>query len=322
MRSDRKRIVLLALGLAAGAIRAQEKLPGQAIRVQTTLVNVPVIVTDARGRYVPDLKAGDFILYEDGVPQPIALFAASQEPIHVALMLDTSRSTATVLGKIRSAAADFLSQLRPQDQAMIVSFDYEVRVLSRLKRDIVQLKEDVRRAEVASNPGTRLRDALFEVVQKSLAAVQGRKAIVLLSDGQDVGSRISREDLLAAVAGWDTVIYPLHYTVDPQELMKKLFGISTRMPTAGDSTWRDYERQGREFLEKLAEESAGRLRSSEAGALKKVFRQVTEELAHQYLLSFYPDASKLDGELHRLRVEVTRPGLLVRARPSYRALKP
>lgn len=322
MRSVRSRIILAALVMAGAALRAQDKPPGQAIRVQTTLVNVPAIVTDARGRYVPDLEAGDFILYEDDVPRPIALFAATQEPIHVALMLDTSRSTATVLGKIRKAAADFLSQLRPQDQAMIVAFDYEVRVLSRLKRDLVQLREDVRRAEVASNPGTKLRDALYEVATGALASVQGRKAIVLLSDGQDVGSRIAREELLAAVAGWDTVIYPLHYTVDPQELMKKLFGISSRMPTAGDRTWRDYERQGREFLKRLAEESAGRLRSSDAGALEKVFRQVTEELRHQYLLSFYPDPSKLDGEQHRLRVEVKRPGLQVRARPGYRALKP
>jgi VWFA-related protein len=290
--------------------------------VQTTLVNVPAIVTDAHDRYIPDLTANDFVLYEDDARQPIALFAASQEPIHVALLLDTSRSTATVLGKIKNAAAEFLSHLRPQDQAMIVSFDFEVHVLSRLKSDLQQLKEDVRRAEVASYPNTKLRDAVFEVMQESLVAVQGRKAIVLLSDGQDVGSRVSAVELIGAVGGSDTVIYPVHYRVDPKELMKKLFGISGRLPDSGDKIWRDYERQGREFLQKLADESAGRLRSSEVGDLKKTFELVTQELRHQYLLGFYPDKSKLGGNLHALRVEVTRPGAVVRARRSYRASKP
>jgi Ca-activated chloride channel family protein len=294
----------------------------QEIRVQTTLVTVPVIATDARGRHIAGLETENFNLFEDGVTQKIAFFAASEEPIHVALLLDASKSTAPVLGKIKKAAADFLSHLRPRDQAMVVSFGFEVRVLSRLKNDRRQLEEAVRGAEISAYADTRLRDAVFEVMHRGLAAVQGRKAIVLLSDGQDVGSKISESDLLEAAASSDTVVYPVHYQVDPRELMKKLFGISTRTPSGGFKTWRDYEKQGKEFLQRLADNSAGRLFSSEIDDLKDTFGLITQELSHQYSLGFYPDSSKLDGGLRTLRVEVTRPDTIIRARRSYRAFKP
>jgi Ca-activated chloride channel family protein len=104
----------LFLLLVCDVARGQEAQPPQAVRIQTTLVQVPVIVTDSQERYVPDLQASEFSLYEDGIPQSIAVFSTSRDPIHMALLLDTSRSMATVIDKIRKAASGFLSQLRPR----------------------------------------------------------------------------------------------------------------------------------------------------------------------------------------------------------------
>jgi len=307
-------VLALCLPLSAGQDAQQ-----QAIRVQTTLVSVPAIVTDAQGRFVPDLKAADFALYEDDARQSIAVFAATEESLHIALLLDSSRSTVTVLKKIKKAASEFVSNLRPQDRAMIMSFDHEVRVLSRWKGDRKMLEEDIRRVEVGSYPDTKLRDALFEVMRKQFSLVEGRKAVVLLSDGQDVGSRTSVEDLFSAIAVSGIVIYPVHYRVDPKELMKKLFGISSRYPDNPNPDWKQREKEGQEFLNGLAVESAGQLYFSEIDDLKKTFKLVTQELRHQYLLGFYPDKSRLDGNPHALRVLVSRPGAQVRARRYYRA---
>jgi len=326
MRAHHRSVVEILAVLAALVPLCPGQEPQQrpeAIRVQTTLVNVPAIVTDSRGRYIPDLKAAEFTLYEEGQRQPIAVFATSQDPIHVALLLDTSKSTATVLRKIKKAASSFISNLRPQDRAMVVGFDAEVRTLSRLKNDREVLMEDIHNAELAMYPNTRLRDAVFDVVQRELRPVQGRKAIVVLSDGQDVGSAVSTEKLMEAVSGSDIVIYPVHYRVDPEQLMKKLFGISTpRRSGTAEAQWQEYEKQGLEFLGGLADQSAGQLYASEIDDLKKTFAKVTEELRNQYLLGFYPERARLDDRLHGLTVEVGRAGAVVRARRSYRAAAP
>jgi Ca-activated chloride channel family protein len=211
---------------------------------------------------------------------------------------------------------------------MVMSFDSEVRVLCRLKSDRQLLQEAVCRAEVAAYPDTRLRDAVYDTVQKYLAPFQGRKCILLLSDGQDVASRVSAGELMAAVFGSDTVIYPIYYRIDPRELMKKLFGVTTRTPYDQNSkggpnkNYRDYEVQGEEFLRKLAEESAGRMFASDVDKLDRAFEQITRELSHQYLLGFYPGEASIDGRLHLLTVRVSRPGVTVRARRSYRASAP
>jgi Ca-activated chloride channel family protein len=181
---------------------------------------------------------------------------------------------------------------------------------------------------VASYPDTHLRDAVQEAMQQHLAPFQGRKCILLLSDGQDVASRLSASELMEDIFGSDTVIYPIYYRVDPRELMKKLFGVTTRAPYDQNSTggpnknYQEYEAQGEEFLRKLAEESAGRIFAADVDKLDRAFEQITRELSHQYLLGFYPGEASIDGRLHLLTVKVSRPGVTVRARRSYRASPP
>jgi len=296
--------------------------PGQVreqIRVQTTLVNVPVMVSDGAGGTVIGLEANDFALYDDGVRQPLAFFAAATEPIRVALLLDTSKSTATVLDRIRKAADGFVSQLRPGDEAMVVSFDSEVNILCRWKSEQKEIKQAIRSAEVGNYVGSRMRDAVALVVEKYLRPGQGRKAIILLTDGQDYGSSVSPDDVVRAAVDSGIVMYPVFYRIDRRELAKKLFGISLPKDIPGGEGWVETERAALDSLQRMAEESAGALYRSEIPDLKKTFARVADELRHQYLLAFYPDPSRVDGADHRLSVSVSRSGLHVRARTRYRA---
>ena len=214
MSSPRSIICIITLAfvywLNAISVCAQED-QSSAIKLQATLVSVPVIVSDRQGRYVGGLKMSDFTLYKDRVQQTIAAFDSVEEPINVALLLDTSKSTSNVLDEIKDAATDFLKTLRPQDRAMVVSFDYEVHVLSTLTSDRKALERAVKKAEIGFYPGTTLRDAIVKVTSESFKEIKGRKAIVLLTDGKDHGSRMSESELLDSAAESDAIVYSIFY---------------------------------------------------------------------------------------------------------------
>src|SRR5262245_48414078 len=118
-------LICCAMFVIAVAAQSQKQDSEQTIKIDTTLVSVPVIVSDRQGRYIAGLKASDFTLYEDRVKRPIVFFADTEEPINVALALDTSRSAEWALDDIKRTAQDFITQLRPQDRAMIVSFEHD-----------------------------------------------------------------------------------------------------------------------------------------------------------------------------------------------------
>ena len=286
------------------------------IQVESALVTVPVVVRDAQGRFVNGLPPGSFKLFEDGRQVPVSLFLTSEDPIKIALLIDTSRSATTVLKDIKKAAGQFLRQMRPRDLAMVASFDSDVQVLCPLSSETRELKEAIKRAK-AGGIYTRMRDAIYEIVQGRSRSIAGRKAIILLTDGRDQGSRMSAKDLLNTVALSNMPIYSIFYHVDPRELMKELFGIPPRFGGAGDS-WNGQEKEAAQYLDTISELSAGRLYASDIKDLDRVFRQISDELRSQYLLGFYPEQSKLDGAAHTLVVSVSVPDAVVRSRRSYR----
>jgi len=300
--------------------------PGK-IQVESALVSVPVIVTDAQGKFVPGLTADSFKLYQDGVPTPFSLFLTSEDPLRIALLLDTSKSATTILGKIKGAAKRFLAQLRPQDLAMVMGFDSEIRVLCPLSSDRQELEEGIQSAK-AGGSHTRMRDAIVEVAQRRFQSISGRKAIILLTDGQDYGSRISTTDLHDAVAASSTLIYSVFYTVDPRELMKELFGVSPRVPRpvaargkGAATTWEEDEERAAQYLQQISNLSAGRFYRSTSKDFDSIFKRIAGELRSQYLIGFYPDKSKLDGIMHSLEVRTDVPGATVRSRRNYRAAR-
>jgi VWFA-related protein len=310
----------------AGAAQTQKQDSDQTFKIDTTLVSVPVIVSDRQGRYIAGLKASDFTLYEDRVKQPIAFFADAEEPINVALLLDTSKSATWALDDIKKTAQDFLRQLRSQDRAMIVSFDRDAIALCELTSDRKTLERAVGDAQIGERFGTKLRDAVDAVMKEEFRTVKGRKAIVLLTDGKDHGSEVDEQTLMESATEADTLIYSVFYRSLPPWMDRDRQSPRQRQ----DGGWRRRRRADRvderneeaiDFLRRLSEVSAGRYFSSEVSDLKQTFGQILEELRHQYRLGFYPPDHPA-GSVHSIKVEVGieagRPDVVVRSRRSYR----
>ncbi len=181
----------------------------QAIKLEATLVTVPVIASDRDGRYIPDMRREDFTLHEDGVKQEIVFFGTVNEPFHVVLMLDTSASTQEKLGQIKSAATTFVEQLKPADRVKVISFDDEVHDLCEFTNDRAELCRAIDRTQPGH--GTKLYDAVA-LALREMRRVQGRKAIVLFTDGADMTSDSARyEDNINAVEESGVIVYPIRY---------------------------------------------------------------------------------------------------------------
>jgi hypothetical protein len=181
----------------------------EVLKITTDLVTVPVIVTSAEGIYVSDLRKEEFSVAEDGVKQDPAFFATVSAPFHVVLLLDTSASTQEKLGLIRRAAIAFVEQLQSGDRVKVISFDDQVRDLNDFTNDRAALRGAINKTE--SGAGTKLYDA-FELALSSIRTIQGRKAIVLFSDGVDYHSdRASFDGTLRGLDEEGVIVYPIRY---------------------------------------------------------------------------------------------------------------
>jgi Mg-chelatase subunit ChlD len=181
----------------------------ETLKIETDLVTVPVIATDRNGLYIPDLLKSDFSISEDGVPQEIAFFATITVPFHLVLMLDTSASTQEKLRLIQEAAVTFVEQLQTRDRVKVISFDDQVHDLNDFTNDRAALKSAISRTR--SGQGTKLYDA-FALALSSLGRIQGRKAIVLFTDGVDYHSDLATFD--GTLRGLDeegVLVYPIRY---------------------------------------------------------------------------------------------------------------
>ena len=311
------------------------------VRVDTTLVTVPVSVVDRQGRFIPNLKKEDFTLSENGVEQSIAYFEPAEKPFTVALLLDTSASTHFHLSEIREAAIEFAKQLRPQDRVLVVSFNDEVLLLTEATNDL-NLIESVIEVNANTGSSTRLYDAVDLTIRERLNKIKGRKAIVLFTDGVDTSSQ--QADYLSTlreVEELDALIYPIQYdTTDYLRAMQDagtvtvvttrpgIFGPRTstqtyNVPVNGGvplpgATKDDYDRADH-YLHSLADKTGGRLyQANDTKQLADAFSQIAEELRRQYTLGYYPkNANAADGDRRQIRVKVNQPNVAVKARDGY-----
>jgi Ca-activated chloride channel homolog len=293
--------------------RAQDSRRDDVIKIDTNLVSVPVVVRDRQGRYVPGLKMEDFTLYQDGVKQTISFFGAEEEPLNVALLLDSSRSALDALEQIQDAAQDFIGLLRPADRAMVVSFDHSARVLCPLTSDRKRLQNAVDQVDIGERVGTVMRDAVIEVVEQYFAPIKGRKAIILLTDGKDFGSSISKDELLDILEESDVMVYSVFY-----ETSVGSFGRRRRIWRRGRRGERANE-DAIDYLERMSDVSAGRFYQNEVTDLRATFNLIADELRKNYRLGYYPPDAQDDSEAHKITVKVARPDVAVRSRGSYRA---
>jgi len=319
----------------------EEVEAGDVIKVDTTLVTLPVSVTDRDGRYVPNLTKSDFRLWEDGVEQQVAFFTSVDKPFSVVLVLDTSGSTRFKIEDIQDAAIAFVNQLRADDRVMIISFDDDIRVLTEFTNDRYRMRDAIRRTRTGN--GTRLYDAVDLVINQRLNQVDGRKAVVLFTDGVDTASRHSSyASNVRDAEELDALIYPVQYDTfrdvgggggggwpgsqrptSPIDILIDIFGRRGGRSGGGGGGGTiggnrgDYERANR-YLRELAEKTGARqYQADNTSNLSYAFRNIAEELRRQYSLGYYPTRPPQNGERRQVRVRVNQPNLAVRSRDSY-----
>jgi Ca-activated chloride channel homolog len=302
------------------------------IRVDVEMVSLPVVVSTREGKRVSDLKQEDFLVFENGVQQEIAGFAATDEPLKIVLLLDTSGSAKAELAKIQNAAINFVNQLHPDDEVAVMSFAED----TTLQQDfsINREKNEYGIKKTRTGECTVEYEAVWLALEEMLKPVQERKALVIFTDGVDTCSRkSSRKETLDLAQETRATIYCVYYNTEfdqyrtttpgrlPSSLPQIIIGPSSQPPVSGGPGWQtgdaDYA-LGREYLAKLAEYSGG-LVFDGMKDLRTAFAEIAKELANQYSLGYYSSISKRDGKFRKVEVKVTRPGLVVRTKKGYYA---
>jgi VWFA-related protein len=320
MRSVKKLLAasvtaVLAVAMAVPALPQDPQSQGPVIRSQVNLVNLFVTVRDKNKRVVTDLKKEDFKLQEDGQDQQIAFFSKEVTlPITLALLLDTSGSEQFMLAAIQDMGGRFMDRvLRKGDEALVMSFDTDVDLLSDFTDDRGQLDRAIRKTRINApmgggmiNPGpvptshitgTAFYDAVYLACNEKLNTEAGRKAIVVVTDAQDEGSKVRIEEAVEAAQRTDTVIHIL-LVADPR------YGANSGA------------------AKKMTEETGGRMIvANNEKHLSEAFDQISEELRSQYTLGYYPTNTTHDGRFRKVKVEMGNHDYKVLARKGYYAPK-
>jgi VWFA-related protein len=310
-------VAVLAFPAAGQQPDAQPQQAPATITSNVTLVNVFATVRDKNKKVITDLKQEDFKITEDNADQKIAFFSKeSTLPITLALLLDTSGSEQYMLGSIQEAGSSFISRvLRKGDEALVMSFDSDVDLLSDFTDDRGILDRAIHKARVnipgggmiAGNPGpvggnnqtgTALYDAIYLACSEKLNTEAGRKAIVIVTDADDTGSKVKIEEAIESAQRTDSVIHILL-------VADRHFG-GGNMGAA----------------HKLAEETGGRvIVVNNEKKLAEAFDEISDELRHQYTLGYYPTNNVHDGKFRKLKIETSNHDLKVLARKGYYAPK-
>jgi len=337
-----RRDFLYLAGAFPALARAQEPKYSTSIDV----VNVLATVRDQKGKIVHDLVQDDFTIQEDGRPQSIRYFAQQSDlPLTLGLLLDTSGSQARVLDRERTASYEFFEHIlrEDKDKAFLIHFDREVELLQDItssRKDLEAALKDVerpqlnRRSSRGGSPqgrgqgrggGTAMYDAIFLAADELLKKQQGRKAVVLLSDGVDNGSKESIGGAIESAQRADMLVYSIRFA-DPE-------GNRSPVSFGGPGMGRGGRRgggggrfpqppggrnsvDGKKILERISQETGGGyFEVSSKMPLDKIYDQIEEELRNQYSLGYTPDKS--GGGYHKIVVSVKRKNLTVRTRDGY-----
>ena len=316
---------------------------GEVIRVDTNLVTVPVKILDRSGKFIAGLMKEDFQIFENNVQQEIAYFSTEEQPFTVALVLDMSYSSTFKIAEIQSAAFAFVSQLRPADKVMVVSFDQEVHLLCYPTNDRKVLYTAIKSTKVES--GTSLYDAVDLVINQRFRKVSGRKAVVLFTDGVDTTSyRAYALNNLSDALEVDALIYPIQYDTynDVQAMKNKpvvqppiqnpfpvpptstpnpfpipVPNVPVGTPGSQGTSIEDY-RKAEVYLSDLATRTGGRVYKAQTTSnLASAFSKIAAELREYYSLGYYPKEESKEGSKRKIKVRVNRQGAAVRAREEY-----
>jgi VWFA-related protein len=329
--------------------RPQDGQPKIAVEVKT--VSVLATVRDKHGKIISNLSKDDFQLDEDGRPQIINYFAHESDlPLRLGLLVDTSLSQRRVLDQERSASYSFLDKLLRQDKdlAFVIHFDREVELLQDFTPSRPQLQAALQklstpqfdggstngggngggggggRGRGSHGGGTLLYDAVFLASDELMSKQQGRKALIILSDGVDHGSRETMAEAIATAQRSDTIIYSILFADEEENYSRPGgFGMGGRGGGMGGGRGggryppQEQRPDGKKILEQISKETGGRMfKVSKKETVDAIYAQIEEELRNQYSLAYTPDKGNTVG-YHKIHLVAKPKDLLVQARDGY-----
>jgi Ca-activated chloride channel family protein len=270
-------------------------------RAGIELVSLNVTVTDG-AKYVTGLEQSDFDVFDDGVKQNLSFFSHIQQPIALAILLDTSNSMEDKLATAQEAASGFVRRMKKDDVMEVIEFNSQVRIPQPFTNDVPALERAIRQTSV--NGSTSLYNALYVTLKelkneraKSAEEIR-RQAIVVLSDGDDTSSEIEDEDVLELAKRSETAIY----------------AIGLRQQETGRPKFKEAEF----VLRQLSQETGGRVFfPTTIAELPKIYEQISEELASQYSMAYSSKNPMRNGAWRRIDVRVNKQGLTARSRRGY-----
>ncbi len=312
------KFIALAL-LGAAVLPAQEAT----IKVDVDLVNVLCTVRNKGGGLVGNLEKKDFTILEDGKEQPIKYFTRETDlPLTIGLLVDTSKSQERLIDIERRAAYEFFSKvLRKKDEAFLIQFGAEAELLQDstgspklLQEGLNQLRLSVPLGGLHPGPvptqqnlaGTILYDAVYLAANEKLKGEVGRKAIVLITDGVDTGSKISRDKAIEAAQKADVMIYSIYY-VD-----RAAYGFGSFGGGGGEGE-----------LRRMSNETGGAVFRVDRGhTLDDIFREIQDEMRSQYSIAYAPANAKKDGSFRKIDIRTSSKDFKIQARRGYYAVAP
>lgn len=307
---------MLAFGPPTAVGQQSASQAPHTLKVQTEVVNVYAVVKDKKGRLIPDLNKDDFTLTEDGTPQTIRYFSRSADtPLDLGMLVDTSPSQQRVLQLEQDQAKVFLNHvLQPKDLAFVLHFDVEVELLQDFTSSLRRLSQAIDETQIngggqgplpgtfpgANSGATHLYDAVYLAAHDLLMNEVGRKVLILLTDGQDQGSKVRMDTSLEMAQKADTIVYAV-------DIVDRAFYGSLNMGFHGG-----------EVLTKYASETGGQvIKVNRARDTAAAFEEIANQLRTQYLLGYTPTNKQNDGNFRRIRVTVKGGNYKIQARKGY-----
>ena len=281
---------------------------GFKIGVEVNMVNVPITVRRPEGGFIKGLPQSAFHIYEDGKPQEILFFAQEGLPTHIALVLDNSGSVRSEWGTIKYATKRFVEHLKPEDQFSIVSFNTKILLKMDWGRNIEAV--DPVLSSIYCKDNTKVWDAVWTVCEDLFKNIDGKKAMIIMSDGMDNESYYAFKDALEAAVRSQVAIY----------IVSKTEALRQQMAYAKYDVPQQAFANADLALQKLAFETGGRvLYPNNFGQLDDIYAQVDEELRNQYTIGYISKNAAKDGTYRKIQVGVEIQNATVTARPGYYA---
>ena len=299
-------ILTVAVSVVTVAAQSAQKPEGQTLfRANVDIVSLNVTVVDTQNRYITDLSEQDFAVFEDGARQELTYFTRTSLPIALSLLIDTSASMENRMALAQDAAVGFARKLRAQDVAQVVDFDSRVEVLQDFTNNQADLEQAIR--STSAGGSTALHNALY-ISLKELAKIKPRsseevrrRAIVVLSDGEDTSSLVTYEEVLELAKRSETAIYTIALQAKEAAQTKGF-------------------REAEFVLRQFAQETGGRLYSpSRPEDLRTVYAQIADELSSQYSIGYASKNTRRDGGWRRIAVQIARPQAIARTKRGYYA---